>query len=110
MKEPDKIIRESFEKNMQKIEDGSFTERILKTHLSRQRIHILKPFRNLGPLLIGFSSVITSTGLVILFKTSNILIDNFEFKEQYGLILLLISLIFLISNWIDNFIAPKKRI
>jgi uncharacterized membrane protein YcjF (UPF0283 family) len=109
MKEFDNIIRDSFKKNMEKLEDDSFTGKIVETHLSRQRISISKPFLNFGSLLIGISSVIISIGLILLFKTNNVLVDNFEFKEQYGLILLLISLIFLVSNWIENFTANNKQ-
>jgi cytochrome c biogenesis protein CcdA len=110
MKKSDKILNDLFKKNMQKIEDDSFTERIINIHLSRQKKPIYKPFLNFDLIIIGISSVFISIGLIFSIITKTILVENFVFTEQYGLILLLISLIFLISVWIENFIAPKNRV
>jgi len=110
MKESEKIISGSLRKNMHKIEDNLFTERIVKMHLSRQQNPVYKPFLNFGSLIIGISSVIISIGLILLMRTKILSVDYFIFKEQYGLILLIISLIFLISNWIEYFPATKNKI
>jgi putative copper export protein len=109
MKDSDHIIGDLLKKHMQEIEDDSFTERIVRMHLSKQKKPVYKPFRNFGLLIIGFSSVFISAGLILSLLTKTVLIKNFIFTAQYGLILLLVSLIFLISVWIENAIAPKSR-
>lgn len=110
MEESEKIISDSLKKNMHKIEDDSFTERIVKLHLSSLKNPVYKPFLNFGSLIIGISSVIISIGLILLIRTKNLSVDYFAIKEQYGLILLIISLIFLISNWIEYSPATKNKI
>jgi hypothetical protein len=107
MKESDKIISDSLKKNMHKIEDDLFTERIIKLHLSSPKNPIYKPFHNFGSLIIGISLVIISIGLILLMKIKILSTEYFVFKEQYGSILLMISLIFLISNWIE--FSPAKN-
>jgi hypothetical protein len=110
MKKSEKIISDSLKKNMHKIEDDSFTERIIKLHLTRLKNPVYKPFQNFGSLIIGISSVIISTGLILLTKIKIFSTDYFVLKEQYGSILLMISLIFLISNWIEFFPARKTKL
>ena len=109
MKKSEKIISDSLKENMHKIEDDSFTERIIQLHLSSLKNPVYKPFLNFGSLIIGISSVIISIGLILLMRTNILSADYFVFKEQYGLILLMISLIFLISNWIEYFPAKKNK-
>lgn len=109
MKKTDRILSDLFKKNMHKIEDESFTEKIINMHLSKQKIPVYKPFPNFGLLIIGISSVIISIGLIFSLKIKIALFEGFVFTEQYGLILLLISLIFLIFVWIENIITPNNR-
>jgi hypothetical protein len=109
MEKSDKLIKDLLKKNMQKIEDVSFTEKIINMHLSKQQKPIYKPFLNFGSLIIGISCVIISIGFIIITRTDIFSLDDFVFNEQYGLILLIIALIFLIYNWIENFIAPKTK-
>jgi hypothetical protein len=110
MKESEKFISDTLKKNMYKIDDDSFTERIVKTHISRQKNPIYKPFLNFGSLIAGISSVIISIGLILLMRTKILSFDYFVYKEQYGLILLIISLIFLISSWIEYSPAQKSKV
>jgi len=107
MKESEKIISDSLKKNMHKIEDDSFTDKIIKLHLSSPKNSAYKPFLNFGSLIIGISSVIISIGLILLTRTNILSADYSLFKEQYGTILLMISLIFLIFNWIE--FPPAKN-
>jgi hypothetical protein len=109
MEKTDRILSDLLKKNMHKIEDELFTKRIINMHLSLQKKTVYKPFPNFSLLIIGISSVIISIGLIFSLKIKIVLFEGFVFTEQYGLILLLISLIFLISTWIENFITPKKR-
>jgi hypothetical protein len=106
MEESEKIISDVLIKNMHKIKDDSFTERIIKLHLSSLKNPVIKPFLNFGSLIIGISSVIFSIGLILLMRTKLLSDYHFVFNEQYGLILLIISLIFLVSNWIEY--SPAK--
>lgn len=109
MEKSDKILSDLLKKNIKKIEDDSFTDRIIKIHLSRQNRPAFKPFINFDLLIIGISSVFISIGLIFSLFTKIELIENFAFTEQYGLIILLISLLFLIYSWIENFIVPKNK-
>jgi hypothetical protein len=110
MKKTDKILSDLFKKNMHKIEDESFTEKIINMHLLKQKWPVSKPFPNFGLLIIGISSVIISFGLILSLKIKIAIFDGFTFTELHGLILLLISLIFLFYTWIDSFITPKKKV
>lgn len=109
MKKTDRILRDIFKNNLHKIDDESFTARIIEMHLSRQKKSAYKPFPNFGLLIIGLSSVIISIGLAFSLKIKISLLEGFNFKEQYGQILLIISLIFLISVWIENYLTPKNK-
>jgi len=109
MKKTEKILGDLLRKNMHKIEDESFTENIITLHLSKQNKSVPKPFPDLILLIIGISSVLISIGLILSIKLNIELFKGFAFTEQHGLILLIISLIFLISTWIDSYITTKKR-
>ncbi len=110
MKQPDKILGDLFKNSMQKIEDDSFTDRIVEKHLSSRPRPASKPFFNFNLIIIGISSVLISAGIVISILTKTVLLENFVFTGQHGLILLLISLIFLVSVWAEDFIYPKNRV
>jgi|WetSurMetagenome_2_1015567.scaffolds.fasta_scaffold96566_2 hypothetical protein len=108
MEESDQIIKELLKKNMHKIEDDSFTGRIVKMHISKQQSPVYKPFLNFRSLIIGISFVIINIGFILLTRTNSLSVD-FEFNEQYALILLIISLIFLISTWFEDFTVRKGQ-
>jgi cytochrome c biogenesis protein CcdA len=102
MKKIDSILKDNLKNNIQRIEDDNFTERIVEKHLSKGKRTANRPFLNFASFIIGISAVLLSIGLVILFKTENIVIDYIIFKEQHGMILILISLLFLIYKWIEE--------
>lgn len=110
MKDYDNIIRASLKKNGETLEDSSFTLKIVNAHLSRKIISANNPFLNFGTLVIGIVLVIISAGLILLLKVYNIVIDSFVFTEQCGLILLLLSLIFLGSTLIGNLTIKKRQV
>jgi len=110
MKKTEKILGDLLRKNMHKIEDESFTENIITLHLLKQKKSVPKPFPDLILLIIGISAVLISIGLILSIRINIEIFKGFTFTEQHGLILLIISLIFLISTWLDSFITPKKRV
>jgi hypothetical protein len=107
MNKNDRILSDLIKKSMYRIEDESFTKDILRMHLSRQKKSTYKPFPNFGLLITGISSVIISIGLIISVKTKTELIKGFVLTEEYGLVLLVISLVFLVSVWMESFTTPK---
>jgi hypothetical protein len=109
MKKSEDIIKNSLRKDMQRINDDSFTDRIIEMHLSQERHVGYRPFLNFASLIIGISSVLISIGLILLVRVNNqLLINSIDFSEQHGLILLSLSFIFLIYRWIEEFTAPKS--
>jgi len=110
MKTTERILGDLLRKNMHKIEDELFTKNIITLYLSKQNRSVSKPFPNFILLIIGILSVIISIGLILSLKTKIVISEGFTFTEQHGLILLLISLVFLIFIWIDSLITPKKRV
>ncbi len=96
MKNSDDFIRVSLRKGMQKIDDDSFTDRIVEMHLSKKGQSEFKPFLNFGSLIIGISSLIISIGLILSIRISDQLLKSINLSEQDCFILFLLSLIFLI--------------
>jgi cytochrome c biogenesis protein CcdA len=109
MKKSDKILSELLKKNILEIDDDSFTRRIVNIHLSTRKKTSYKPFLNFNILIVGISSVLISIGLVLSIITKTEAIENLVFKEQYGIVILIISLLFLIYFWVDDLIIPKQR-
>jgi hypothetical protein len=109
MKRSDKIIRDILKKNIHRIEDDSFTERIIKIHLAAHKKPSFKPFFNFDLLVIGMLSVVISIGLVYSVIAKIELVQNLVIKEQYCLIILTLSLLFLIYFWLEDFISPNRR-
>lgn len=104
MKEQDDLIRKSLQKSMPRIDDALFTDRIVAQHLAQRKHASPKPFFNFAQLIVGLAFVIFSVGLLLLLKTNNPIIESIQLKEQHGLILFLLSLIYLIYKWLEEFV------
>ena len=107
MKVFDDQIREALQKNMRRIDDESFTERIIKDHLSRKVFIKRRPFINFKLLVIGISLVIVSIGLIWLSGNMNLKFGTIELKELHGLIIFTISILFLVFKWMEELFLPK---
>lgn len=109
MKTNDDYIKEAFQQNMQRIKDDSFTNSIVTKHLADKKIIRTKAFVNFLPMIIGLSTVIISIGLVALIRQNNDWIREIGFTGTHGLIVLIISFIFLICKLMEEITAPNTR-
>ena len=108
MKETDEQIKDALNISLTKLDDESFTKRIIDIHLSKQKSIIRKSFFNFPTIVIGLSSVIISIGLSYMISLNNkLVIFDFTFSEQHGVILLLTSLLFVTYKWATDFLAFK---
>jgi len=103
MKEFDENIKNALLKHIPKIDDDSFTENIVKEHLSRKLEIKYKPFLNFASLIIGLSFVFISIGLILLIRYNGLFIEIIDINEQHGLILFALSFVFLIYKWLEDY-------
>jgi predicted neutral ceramidase superfamily lipid hydrolase len=103
MQEVNDNIKKALQYKIQRIDDDSFTRRIVDTHLAKKQVVRRRPFINFLSFVIGLSSLLFSIGLVILIRLNYDLINGLGITEQHGLILASISIIFLIYKLIEEF-------
>jgi len=108
MKEPEQIIRDILRENMKRVEDESFTENVIRQYLSKRRIKASGHFFNFASLIIGVSLVLISLGLVFIFRTETIVIENDILNERHGMILFSIALLFIIYKFLEEYIVISK--
>ena len=108
MKNQDEIIRKTLQKRMQRLDDELFAEKIVKQHLSQKAQIEPKPFFNFASLIIGLSFILISIGLLLLVKTNNQIVRSIGFSEQHGYILFMLSFLFSIYKWIEEFTIYHK--
>ncbi|MBN2773365.1 MAG: hypothetical protein JXR31_03890 [Prolixibacteraceae bacterium] len=108
MKMSDEDIKKRMHENMLRIHDKSFTERIVNTHLATGEKRIQKPFFNFSSLIIALSAVLTSIGLIIFALIAKEPFYGIEITQEYGIILLILSFIFLIHKWLDGILFNKN--
>ena len=106
MKTNNEKIKNALQNNLQRIDDDSFTNNIVASHLTNKRIVKSNFFVNFLSMVIGLSIVILSIGLVALVRQNNDWISEIGFTETHGLILLTTSLIFVIYKLMDEITAP----
>lgn len=108
MKKENGNIKEALQFKLNKLNDDSFTDKIIKLHLTSRKVKTKKPFLNFIPLIAGLSAVIMSIGFVILLKQNNQFLNEIGFTERHGFIIFTLSIIYLIYKWIDEFTAPNN--
>ncbi len=104
MKTNDEFIKDTLKKNAQRIDDNSFTERIVQIHLAKKQVVLQRPFVNFMSLIIGLSAVVLSSGMVLLIRYNGDWIREVGLTEQHGLLILALSFLFLIYNWMEEHI------
>jgi hypothetical protein len=109
MKTKDELIKKTLQSNVQRIDDKSFTYGIVENHLVKKQIVKYRPFINFFSLILGLSAVILCIGLVFLIKQNNEWIKEIGLTENHGLVILMLSFIFLIYKWVDEFTAPDTQ-
>lgn len=110
MKRQDDFIKKNLQSHMQRIDDDSFTDKIIEMHLAKKQNIRYKPFINFLSLIIGVSSVIICIGLILLIRENITAFEKIKLNEDHGLILLSVSLIFLIYKWLEGLLHPKTSI
>ncbi len=107
MKVNDDIIRKALRKNLQRIDDDSFTQDIVKTHLEKKAFTAPKPFVNFSSLLVGLSLFIASIGLLLLIRYNGEWINETGLTEHHGVLIVTISLLFLVFKWLEEVIVSR---
>ena len=100
MKEFDNEIKKQLKENMSKIEDDSFTSRIVARHLLDRKEKESKIHFNFEALLFWIVSVLISIALLIL--TINNDIGFFEIQVKHCLILISLTLTGLVYKWLEK--------
>ena len=108
MKTNEDFIKKTLEENIQRINDDSFTERIVEGHLAKKQNVKYRPFFFFMSIIIGMCSVILSIGFVLLIRQNNDWIKEIGLTEDHGLLILVLSFIFLIYKWIEEYILSKN--
>jgi hypothetical protein len=109
MSDNDVMIKRTLQSNMQQVDDDSFTERIVELHLAKRPGNVNRSFSNFISLIIGISSVIASIGLVLIIRQNNNWISQSGITETHGLILIILSIVFLIYKALEEFTASHTR-
>ncbi len=103
----DDIIKKTLRKNLQQIDDDSFTRDIVKTHLEKKAFTAPKPFVNFSSLIVGLSLFIASLGLVFLIRYNGEWIHETGLTEHHGVLIVTISLLFLVYTWLEGIIVSR---
>ena len=109
MKTSDRDIKKALQDNLKRIEDKSFTDKVVSNHLANRKIIKSLTFINFLPMIIGLSIVIINIGLIILVKQNNVWIKEVGITENNGLIILIMTIIFLIYKLMEEITAPNKK-
>lgn len=107
MQEINDNIKSALQSKIQRIEDDSFTKRIVDTHLAKKQDIKYRPFFDFLSLIIGLSSLLSSIGFVFILRQNQGWINEIGITEQHGLILIVASIVFLIYKLIEEFTAPN---
>ena len=104
MKNIDYKIKQSLQSKLQPIDDNSFTKNIINIHLAKKPIVKYSLFGNFLPLIIGMYFLLISIGLVFALEQGYQWIKVTGINIEEGLLLVLISMIFLLFKIVDEFI------
>jgi len=100
MKEFDNEIKKHLDANMSKIEDDSFTSKLVARHLLSRKEKESKSQFNFEALLFWIVAILISITLLVL--TANNEIGIFEIQIKHCLILISISLTGLVYKWLET--------
>ena len=101
MKEFDNEIKKYVKANMNKIEDDTFTSRIVARHLLTRKESESKKYFNFEALIFWTVLVLISIALLIL--TLNHDTSFYEIQVKHCLILMSLTLTALIYKWLEKF-------
>lgn len=108
MQEIDNNIKQALKTNLQRIDDVNFTKNIVDSFLAKKQIAINKPVFDLSSFVIGLSMLIGSIGLVIVLMQNYDWMKIIDIKVEDGLLLVVISSVFLIYKMLDGIIEIKR--
>ena len=103
MKQQDKILKEVLQLKMEKLDDESFTNRIVDLHLKFKEEKIVKPAFDFLSLIFGLISTLICIGLALLISSD----VNIGLSSQNIMILFLVSIVYLIYRLLNEIITPS---
>jgi hypothetical protein len=102
MKQKDKMVKDVLQLKMDKLDDESFTNRIVDLHLKLREEKIVQPAFDFLSLIFGLISSLICIGLALLISL-NVTIG---LSSQNIMILCLVSIIYLIYRLLNEIITP----
>ncbi len=102
MKQHDKILKEVLQLKMEKLDDVSFTSKIVDLHLKLKEEKVIKPAFDFLSLIIGLISALICIGLALLISLD----ITIGLNSQNIMILFLVSIIYLIYRLLNEIITP----
>ena len=105
----DEHIKEALQKDIQPLEDDSFTETIVEKHLSRRRTIKNNVFMNFLPMIVGLSVILFGIGIVLLARQKIDWISEIGLTDNHGYIVLMLSTIFLLYKLVEEITTPDTR-
>lgn len=106
MKEFDNEIKRHIEADMNKIEDESFTSKIVTRHLLTRKELVRKTYFNFEALIFWVVAILISIALLTL--TVNNKIGFSEIQVNHCLILISLTLTALIYKWLEKVTVPNN--
>jgi NADH:ubiquinone oxidoreductase subunit 3 (subunit A) len=100
MKEFDNEIKKHIDESMSKIEDNSFTSKLVERHLLSRKEKESKSHFNFEALLFWIVSVLISVALLVL--TVNNDIGFYEIQIKHCLVLISVALTGLVYKWLET--------
>jgi hypothetical protein len=102
MKQKDKILKEVLKLKMEKLDDKSFTGRIVDLHLRLKEEKVIAPAFDFLSLIFGLISALICIGLALLLISD----VNIGLSSQNIMILFLVSIIYLIYRLLNEIFTP----
>ena len=103
MKQKDKMLREVLQLNMEKLDDVSFTNKIVDLHLKVKEEKVIKPAFDFISLIFGLISALICIGLALLLSSD----VTIGLSSQNIMILFLVSIIYLIYRLLNEITTPN---
>ena len=110
MKHFDDEIKAAFKNNMQKIDDVTFTDNIVKKHLAQKDKPATASYFNFTSIIFGVIMIIISCGLYFLIYSGNEFLADLHLETEDGLIILLLAFMFLFFKWLDGLSIKRMTV
>lgn len=102
MKQKDKMLKQVLQLKMEKLDDVSFTNKIVELHLKLKENKVVKPTFDFLSLIFGLVSALICIGLTLLISSD----ESIGLSSQNIMILALVSIVYLIYRLLNEIIIP----